>query len=315
MVIYSLIGVLLIIFSALILLIFRLARAKEDVILHQKIDSLKEEFTKNILQSQSHFLDSSKAVSDDLNKLYEKIGNLTSDSQQILNLTKSFQDILKPTKTRGILGEVILENLLRDVLPQGSVINQYGFKDGKRVDFAIKLPAAIVPIDAKFSMEVFKSYFDAPPDQKDRSRRICIDSIKKRILETSAYIYPDEGTTDFALMYVPSEAVYYFIITETELLEAAHQKKIFIVGPNTLYAYLKTISIGFKAMNIEKKAKEIYNNLKRLEKEILIFEREYKTLGSHIKSSSSKYEELNKRIEDISSKLRFIDSQDNDSQS
>jgi len=108
-------------------------------------------------------------------------------------------------------------------------------------------------------------------------------------------------------MYVPSEAVYYFIITETDILEFANQKKVFIVGPNTLYAYLKTILVGFQAIKIEKKTRQIYDNLKRLEKDVVVFISDYGTLGTHIRSASSKYEELSKRIERISSKLHTIE--------
>ena len=256
---------------------------------------------------ESNFLDSQKAVAEGISKLYERIGGLDRGSQEILQLTKSFHDILKPTKARGIFGESILENLLRDVLPKEVIISQYGFKDGKRVDFAIKLPTVIVPIDAKFSVEPFKNYIDAKEADKKAQHRACLESIKKRIQETATYIYPDEGTSDFALMYVPSEAVYYFIITETEALEFANQKKVFIVGPSTLYAYLKTILIGFQAIKIEKRARQIYNNLKRLEKDVVVFMRDYGTLGVHIRSASSKYEDLSKRIERISSRLHTIE--------
>ncbi|MFH1505138.1 MAG: DNA recombination protein RmuC [Candidatus Omnitrophota bacterium] len=312
--IYFIFAILTIILVILAVLVFKLSRNKQDVFLHQKIDSLKDDFTKNILASQGHFLDSSKAVSENLSKLYEKIGGLGSESKEILNLTKSFHNVLMPTKSRGELGESILENLLKDVLPREAVISQYTFKDGKKVDFGIKLPAAVVPIDAKFSMEVFKNYLDAPEQDKNRLKRACIDSIKKRITETAGYIYPDEGTTDFALMYIPSEAVYYFIVTETLLLNFAHQKKIFVVGPNTLYAYLKTIFVGFQAMKIEEKAKEIYNNLQRLEKDMSLFTREYEILGLHIRSASSKYDDVAKRTERISLKLQNI-AGSNDSES
>ena len=265
------------------------------------------------LGKDSSILDSHKTVAEGITKLYERIGGLDRGSQEILQLTKSFHDILKPTKARGVFGESILENLLRDVLPKEVVISQYGFKDGKRVDFVIKLPTIIVPIDAKFSVEPFKNYVDAKEVDKKAQRRICLESIKKRIVETAAYIYPDEGTSDFALMYVPSEAVYYFIITETEALEFANQKKVFIVGPSTLYAYLKTILVGFQAIKIEKKARQIYDNLKRLEKDVVAFIHDYGILGTHIRSASSKYEDLSKRIESISSRLHTIEVEDNES--
>jgi len=303
-------AVLIILLAVLIVFVFKLSKDNKDILLHQKIDSLKEDFTKNILASQSHFLDSSKAVSENLTKLYEKIGGLGSESRQILDLTKSFHNILMPAKSRGELGESILENLLGDVIPKEAILSQYAFKDGKKVDFGIKLPTALVPIDAKFSMEAFTNYLDAPEQEKTRLKRACVDSIKKRIMETSGYIYPDEGTTDFALMYVPSEAVYYFIVTETSLLNFAHQKKTFVVGPNTLYAYLKTIFIGFQAMKIEQKAKEIYNNLKRLEKDVAVFVRDHAVLGTHLRSASAKHEDLTKKIEKVSLKLQHIAGED-----
>ena len=308
---FAVAAIILIAFGAII---FKLAKGKQDLLLHQKLDSLREDFTKNILQSQDSLLTSQRAVSEGLNKLYEKIGGLDKESNQILQLTRSFHDILKPTKARGILGESILSNLLRDVLPKEAVIAQYGFKDGKKVDFVIKLPSGIVPVDAKFSVESFRNYIGASEPEQERQRRQCIDSVKKRITETSSYIYPDEGTSDFALMYVPSEAVYYFIITETQLLEFAHQKKVFIVGPNTLYAYLKTIIIGFEAMKIEKRARQIYNDLRRLEKDLLVFVREYGILGSHIRSAAAKYEDVSRKIDTISFKLSAIGGQGEDDQ-
>ena len=219
MITYLLFTILLLLIAILAILIFRSERNRQDILLHNKVDSLKGDVTDNIIKTHRN-------VTQEISRLYEKLGGLDRESREILTLTRSFHDILKPTKTRGLLGESILENLLKDVLPQEVVMAQYGFKDGKRIDFAIKLPAGIVPIDAKFSLDSFKKYLDSPEQDKKAQRRICIDGIKKRVSETAEYIYPDEGTTDFALMYVPSEAVYYFIVTETEIIEFAQKKKI-----------------------------------------------------------------------------------------
>ena len=276
---------------AILVIIFAIkgSKNKESLILHQKLDS----FT------------------GQLNNLFEKLGSIDRDSAEILNLTRSFHDILKPTKTRGIFGESILDNLLKDVLPKDVVVAQYGFSNGKKVDFAIKLPENIVPIDAKFSMEVFQNYLNADEQIRQKQKKALIDSIKKRIDETSEYIFPDEGTTDFSLMYVPSEAVYYFIITETELLEYANEKRVFVVGPNTLYAYLKTILVGFEALKVEKKTKEIYNLLRRLESEVSALIQDYGVLGTHLKNISGKYDEVRRRIEAVQLKLSNISSDEN----
>lgn len=281
-----LISVAIILTIIVIVLIVKLKTGKEDLILHQKLDS----FT------------------GQLNNLFEKLGNIDRDSAEILNLTRSFHDILKPTKTRGIFGESILDNLLKDVLPKDVVVAQYGFSNGKKVDFAIKLPENIVPIDAKFSMEVFQNYLNADEQARLKQKKTLSDSIKKRIDETSEYIFPDEGTTDFSLMYVPSEAVYYFIITETELLEYANEKRVFVVGPNTLYAYLKTILVGFEALKVEKKTKEIYNLLRRLESEVSALIQDYGILGTHLKNISGKYDEVRRRIEAVQLKLSNVGS-------
>ncbi|MCM8831614.1 MAG: DNA recombination protein RmuC [Candidatus Omnitrophica bacterium] len=286
-----------------LILIFKLSSTRTDFLLHQKIDALKDTFTKNIFDIQ---VEASKNLLSEFSKLYEKIGNLSKESNEILVLTKSFYDILKPTKTRGILGEFILENLIKDVLPKEVVFSQYVFKNGKKVDFVIKLQEGLLPIDAKFSLEVFKNYLTASDEEKERYKKVLSDSIKLRIDETSTYILPDEGTLDFSLMYVPSEALYYFIINETSLLEYAHKKKVFIVGPNTFYVYLKTIFIGFKALKIEEKAKEIYDNLNRLNEETVKLFQDYTVLGTHLRNASLKYDEVRKRLELLSGKILNI---------
>jgi DNA recombination protein RmuC len=144
---------------------------------------------------------------------------------------------------------------------------------------------------------------DALAHDKEKKKKIFIDSAKERIEETSGYIFPDEETTDFALMYVPSEAVYYFLITETSLLEFAQKKRVFIVGPNTIYAYLKTIAIGFQALKIEGKAKEIYASLRTLDQDLRLLLENHATLGMHLRNASAKYDDVRKGIENISLKL------------
>ncbi|MCM8787890.1 MAG: DNA recombination protein RmuC, partial [Candidatus Omnitrophica bacterium] len=298
--------IILILISLLItnlFLVFRLSNTKHDLLLHQKIDDLKDNFTKSIFLNQTEV---SKNLLSEFSKLYEKIGSLDRESNEILNLTRSFYDIFKPNKRRGILGESILENLIKDVLPQEVIFPQYTFRNGKKVDFAIKLKEGIIPIDAKFSLDVFKNYLEAAESEKEKYKKIFIDSLKARIDETSNYILPDEKTLDFSLMYLPSEALYYFIITETSLLEYAQKKKVFIVGPNTFYAYLKTILIGFEALKIEEKAKEIYNNLARLNDEVVRLFQDYVILGTHLRNASLKYEEVRKKVEILSGKIANI---------
>jgi DNA recombination protein RmuC len=283
--VYLLVTILALLVLILAILIFKSGKSKEGTLIEQKIDS------------------SSQTLLTEFSKLYEKLGSLDRDSRDILSLTRSFHDILKPTKTRGILGESILKQLLDDVMPQDTVIAQQAFKNGKKVDFAIKLPGGLVPIDAKFSLEAYQNYLNASPQEKERQKKSFSDSVKKRIDETAGYIFPDEGTTDFALMYIPSEAVYYSVVTETNLLDYARAKNVFLVGPNTFYSYLKTILVGFKALQIEKRAKEIYSNLQRLEKDFRTISDDNTVLGNHLRNAAAKHQEVQKRIEDVSAKI------------
>lgn len=307
---YIFFAILITFLVLIVILVFRLTKQREDKLLHQKIDLLREEFTKHMLAAQGNLLENTRSVSQELHKLYEKVGSLDRESNEILVLTKSFHDILKPTKTRGIVGEAILDNLIKDVLPQDAVLSQYTFKNGKKIDFAIKMSSGIIPIDAKFSLDTFRNYLDAVESEKERQKKIFTDSVKRRIDETAAYIFPEEGTTDFSLMYVPSEAVYYFIIVETALFEYAQKKRVFVVGPNTIYVYLKTICIGFQALKIEAKAKEIYNSVRQLDEEVRTVLQEYIVLGTHLRNSSAKYDEVRKKIENISLKVGSIGKQD-----
>ncbi len=277
-----------------------------DAVLHQKIDTLREDLNRNLLHTNSRLFDTQKHITEQLNSLYQEIGSINKEAEEILSLTKAVSGILKPTKKRGIVGENILEQLIKDVIPKEMVIPQYTFRNNKKVDFLIKLPTASIPIDAKFSLESFQNYIEAKEEEKEKYKHILLESIKKRIEESSSYILPDEGTFDFALMYVPSEGLYYFLITETDILEYAHKKKVFIVGPNNFYVYLQTLFIGIEAMKIEKQSKIIYNHIKRMENDIESILKEYGILGTHIKDSAVKFEEVKRRLETLQIKVNTL---------
>lgn len=267
----------------------------------------RQQISNYLAQAQSNHTASFNSIFSQLSGLYEKMGGLDRESKEIHSLTKEFQNILIPTKKRGIAGESLAENLLRDVLPDGVLLTQHSFKDGKKVDFAIKLPAGLVPVDAKFSLEVFANWQQAESFQEKQKKKILIDSIKKQICQAAGYIYPDQGTVDFSLMYLPSEAIYSFVTGENGLTDFARQKKVFITGPNTLYAYLNTLCIGFKALNIEKSTRQVYNALERLEKDLAAFNKDYQVLGNHLRLANLKYQELSQKIEGLSFQLAAIE--------
>lgn len=182
---------------------------------------------------------------------------------------KGLQEFLQSPKLRGNIGEQVLKELLSQMLPKGSFHLQYAFKSGNKVDAAIKTAAGIVPIDSKFPMENFRKmlgdYSEAEKKayakQFERDVRAHIDSISQK------YILTDEGTIDYALMYVPSEAVYYEIVNNQDLFEYASDSRILPVSPTTFYAYMRAILMSFEGQKIEAKAKEILSSIRAIQKD------------------------------------------------
>ncbi|OGM03146.1 hypothetical protein A2115_01360 [Candidatus Woesebacteria bacterium GWA1_41_8] len=182
---------------------------------------------------------------------------------------KDLQEFLRSPKLRGNVGEQVLKELLSQFLPKASFNLQYTFKSGDKVDAAIKTSAGIVPVDAKFPMEDFRRMAGAKDDSEkkiyekefERDVRAHIDSISRK------YILTEEGTIDYALMYVPSEAVYYEIVNNADLFEYAGSKRVLPVSPTTFYAYIRAILMSFEGQKIEAKAREILASLRAIQKD------------------------------------------------
>ncbi len=231
----------------------------------------------------------------------------------------SLQEILRAPKLRGSIGEIILESVLSQTLPEANFDTQYMFKSGAKVDAVVKLKEYIIPVDSKFPLENFKKAIESS-EEKEREffKRLFFIDVKKHIDSISKkYILPDEGTIDFALMYIPAENVYYEIIKSSsgssDICEYSWSKRVIPVSPNTLHIYLQTIALGLKGMKIEENAKMILESLKILELEFNKIKRDFQLLGTHIENAQKKYVDTQKRIDRYEmkiekSKMREIDS-------
>lgn len=200
---------------------------------------------------------------------------------------KDLNDFLKSPKLRGNIGEQVLKELLGQMLPKQSFHLQYGFKSGVIVDAAIRTDAGIIPIDSKFPLENFRKLNSA---ENDTSRKVAekdfISDVKKHVDDISKkYIITNEGTIDYALMYVPSEAVYYEIVNNPTLFDYASKHRILPVSPMTFYAYLKAILMGFEGQKISEKAREILFSIKSVQKEYEKMNENIDTLARHIQNS------------------------------
>ncbi len=248
-----------------------------------------------------------------------QLGQLEEGSKRIYELGKdmaSLQELLRSPKMRGGLGEYFLEELLNQVLPKGSFFIQHKFRTGERVDAAVRVGERLVPIDAKFPLDNFKKYISAEsPEEKKSFRREFLKNVKERINEISRrYILPDEGTYDFALMYIPAENIYYELIVRDgekdankSLYHYALQRRVIPVSPSLVYAYLQVIVLGLKGLQIERQAEEILRGLGRLRGDLGKFQKDFGILGDHLRNARSKYEDAHKRLERFGEKLHRID--------
>lgn len=218
----------------------------------------------------------SRAIGDRLDNTSKVINDLQKNIAE-------FNQFLSSPKLRGNIGEQVLKELLKQFLPNESFNLQYTFKSGEKVDAAIMTSAGIIPVDSKFPLENFRKM------QTDSVYKKTFESdVKKHIDDISRkYILTDEGTLDYALMYIPSEAVYYEIVNNQNLFDYAQGKRILPVSPTTFYAYIKAILMSFEGQKIEKQAKEILASLRAIKKDYGKVEENLGILQKHLVNATN----------------------------
>lgn len=302
------------------LILRKLSGRQEDVslsLIKQDIEAMRKEVGEGLWKAadmtHKQFQESSKLIKE----ITEELTRVGEGQKQVMNVTdqlKSLQDILKNPKQRGVLGEYYLETLLKNVMPPGSYKMQYRFEDGTIVDAAVFVKDKIIPIDSKFSLENYNRISEADNQaERERLEKAFISDLKNRIVETSKYIQPEQGTTDFAFMFIPHEAIYYDLLvnkigaiteeTENLVQRAAGKYKVIIVSPTSFLAYLQTVMQGLKAMQIEESAKQIMKRVEDLGRHIGGYEMYMKKLGGHlgttVNSYNTAYKELKKIDKDV----------------
>ncbi len=260
---------------------------------------------------QTQYSESVKVIKD----ITEKLTKLDETNKQVMNFAEqlqSLEDILQNPKQRGILGEYYLETVLKNVLPPNAYQMQYAFKNGDVVDAVIFVKDKIIPIDSKFSLENYNRLMVVKdPVEKERVEKLFRQDLKNRIDETSKYVKPEEGTLDFAFMFIPSEAVFYDLLVNKvgaveakDLIEYAFKDKhVIIVSPTSFMAYLQTVLQGLRALQIEESAKEIRKRVEDLGRHMASYETYMQKLGSHlgtaVNSYNTAYKELGKIDKDV----------------
>jgi len=250
-------------------------------------------------------LDSATKVFGDVQK---SLGRLEETHKHIIDISKdiaSLQELLRAPKFRGEVGETLLGKLLEDILPKENIRLQHHFQSGEIVDAAIIIGQNLISIDAKFPLENFKRASEAnSEDERKSNYRAFLRDVKGRIDEVSSkYILPDEGTFDFALMYIPAEAVYYQISKDEELTAYAKSRKVIFVSPNTFYAYLQAILYGLRGINIQRNIQKVFAGLSRLQIDLKKFQDDFDLVGGHLSNASKKYTDAKEKLGHFRDKL------------
>lgn len=306
------IGVLLIVVSGLFLFFIN-SMQKQNEALREQVNKQLSDMNRQFGEHTGQIGQRLDGASQMISNVHKGLGELGEASKQIYEIGKdisSLQEILQPPKLRGILGEVFLRDLLLQLVPTCCDF-QHCFKGGELVDAVIKISERLVPVDAKFPLENFRKMLEPEVDEKTKTtyKRAFVADVKKHVDDiASKYILPDEGTYDFALMYIPAENVYYETITKNQgedfsIADYAIQKRVIPVSPNTIYAYLQVIIFGLRGLQVEKHAEEILLHLARLKGDLEKFTGDFEVLGSHLSNATKKYYEAGKRLDRFTDKL------------
>ncbi len=232
----------------------------------------------------------SRQLNDRLDTAARVIGDLKKNLGEMSEVgrgIRSLQEFLQSPKLRGNIGEQVLQDMIGQTFPKNSFHLQYAFRSGVKVDAVLKTDAGLLCIDSKFPMENFSLMHKGETEAiRGQAKRAFIADVKKHVGDISKkYILPEEGTMDFALMYIPSESVYYEIANLNDLMEYARKLRVYPVSPNTLYAHLQVLLVSFQGKELEQKSREVFRLLRAIQKDYGKVEEHLGVLGRHVNNA------------------------------
>ncbi len=306
----------LVVFLGGIVVFFWFKKSRVDEQQSEAIRDLERRLTDLMISQLKEIRDSQSGAS---REMHDQIHSFTKETTQIRERMKqvqetikdvsSFQEIFKSPKLRGQWGEASLEHILTQHFPSELYKIQHLFSSGERVDAVLKLPnGKLLPIDAKFPSENFSRMIEASGDEQEVFQKKFVEDVKSKINEiTSKYILPTEETVDFALMYIPAEAVYYEIVNNIgrkfDLANYAWSKKVILTSPNTIYLTLRTIEHWFRDTQVSQRTQEILKGLNKINRDAGKLMDDFRKLGNHLRNATSAYDNSEKRLSLFSDKV------------
>lgn len=308
LVIVILLIAVVIVMAAMVVVVRRSMKREPDqsmLMLAQRLDALQQQTNTQLEQSRQASERATHSISSQVQAFTQGMTELKGVVEQVQQRVKdvaNFQDIFKSPKLRGIWGEASLESALAQYFPADRYQTQYYFKSGEAVDAILKLPNdLILPIDSKFNWENFEKMVNADNEvARDGFRKQFLSDVKKKIDEIAAkYLVPAEGTTDFALMYMPAETLFYEVIQnvkEADLSSYARAKKVILVSPNTFFLTVSAILHWFNDVQFSKQTRDIMKRLGRVVQDAGKLAEDFRVLGKHIGNAQSAFDDTDKRL-------------------
>jgi DNA recombination protein RmuC len=284
-------------------------------LLARSVGELRSDLSRSLGSTEQQLATQAGATHRTLTDLSRQLGSLGEQSQRIGELAKdigSLQDLLRAPKARGGFGELLLERLLHDALPAGAYEVQYTYKDGSRVDAVVRYSGRIVPIDAKFPNETWNALAKAV-DETDRrtKKRAFLQQVRRHIDAVGRYVSPADGTIDFAVMYIPSESIYYDLVLreeegEPDLRAYCAERKVIPASPNTLLAYLQVVSLGVRGLAMQERTRELQQGVAAVRREFERFVELHDQLGRHLENATKKFDETDRALSRASSAIETL---------
>jgi DNA recombination protein RmuC len=289
------------------------------ILMQKQISNLREQLRQSLENTNQIFSQRIETTNKVMSDVQKDLVRLEESNKRIYEVGKgisSLQEILRAPKIRGTIGEFLLSDLLSQILPERHFSLSHQFKSGERVDAVIHLGKRLVPVDSKFPLDNFRQLIEAKSDQDKRFYRKRFERDVKGHIDSIArkYILPDEGTYNFALMYIPAENVYYEILVKTDatleeksIVDYSMEKRVIPVSPNTFYAYLQTILFGLKGLEIERSAQEIISTLASLRGDFSRFTKDFNLIGTHLRNASRCHESADRKLQWFGDKLEQVE--------
>jgi len=284
-------------------------------LLARSVGELRSDLSRSLGATEQQLATQAGSTHRTLSDLSRQLGTLGEQSQRIGDLAKdigSLQDLLRAPKARGGFGELLLERLLHDALPSGAYEVQHTYKDGSRVDAIVRYAGRIVPIDAKFPNETWNALANAVDEAERRTKkRAFLQQVRRHIDAVGRYVSPADGTIDFAVMYIPSESIYYDLVLreeegEPDLRAYCAERKVIPASPNTLLAYLQVVSLGVRGLAMQERTRELQQGVAAVRREFERFVELHDQLGRHLENATKKFDETDRALSRASSAIETL---------